>query len=138
MRDSDAAPESVSTSGSGCVRAGYTPGRHGDPARRRDSLWFLPAIVAALAMAVPGAMTIFVVGLLYTFGMDSCGPGSGSGQPCPDPVNGSWAALWGAALGLWCMTLVLPGQTWFRVPRWLFAAAAVALAWLVPGTLGKL
>jgi len=97
---------------------------------RRDGVWFVPAVVAGAAMAIPGAMTVFAVGVLYTFGYDSCGPGSGSGTPCPDQVSSPWLAEWAVALVLGCLTLAPPRQTRFHALRWLLAAGAVTLAWM--------
>jgi hypothetical protein len=103
---------------------------------RRDMIWFVPTVVAGAGVAIPAVLTMLIAGVLYTFGMDSCGPGSGSGKPCPDPVKAPLPALWSAALALCLLTLVLPRQTRFRVPRWLLAAGAVALAWLGLGAVG--
>jgi hypothetical protein len=97
---------------------------------RRDRIWYVPAIVSSTLMAVPGALTTFTAGVLYTFGEDSCGPGTSSGRPCPDQVSSPWLAEWGVALAVWCLTLAPPWQTRLRALRWLVAAAAVALAWL--------
>jgi hypothetical protein len=115
----------------GGTRAEAADGGAGSPSRRRhDTIWFVPAVVAGAGMVIAGALTMLIAGVLYTFGMDSCGPGSGTGRPCPEPLKAPVAALWAAALALCLLTLVLPRQTRFRAPRWLSAAGAVALAWL--------
>jgi hypothetical protein len=83
-----------------------------------------------MIMAVPGAISLFTMGVLYTFGTDSCGPGSGSGRPCPDQVSNPGLAPWGAALVVWCLTMAPPWQARYRPLRWLLAAGAAALAFL--------